>query len=97
MSKFRITCLVICGIALAVFSNAALAAQKVVVISGVSEANANKIGYPLIYGGINEIFKEAGIVPEYQWAELNALTDAAAKTAAGETAIAKQELSTPML
>lgn len=97
MSKIKITCLILCVLVFGLFANTAFAAKKVVVISGVSETNAKEIGYHMIYDGINESFKPAGIVPEYQWVNIDAMPDAAAKEAAGMAAVEKAKASKPDL
>lgn len=72
-----------------------LSEKKVVVISGTSKENAARIGYySLVYNGIDEGFKTAGIQPIYQWIKLGELPTDDAKEAAGKVAIAnamKQE------
>lgn len=74
-----------------------LSGKKVVVVSGVSKENAAKIGYNLVYDGINAGFKAAGIEPIYQWKEMDSLTTDEAKTAAGDEAIAAARAENPDL
>lgn len=74
-----------------------LSSKKVVVISGVSEASAEGIGYNLVYDGINEGFKAAGVKPVYQWVEMDSLPNDEAKEAAGKEAIAKARAENPDL
>ncbi len=74
-----------------------LSGKKVVVISGVSKENAPKIGYNLVYDGINEGFKTAGLSPIYQWVEMDSLTTDEDKAAAGKTAIEKSREHKPDL
>lgn len=71
--------------------------KKVVVISGVSKASAPGIGYNLIYEGINEVFKPAGIKPVFQWKEMDSLPTEEAKMAAGDEAIASLRAEKPDL
>ncbi len=97
MGKLKRIGLILCACALAAFSTAAFAAQKVVVISGVGEENAKEIGYHLIYGGINESFAAVGITPEYQWVDIDAMPDVASKEALAKEAIAKAKALNPDL
>ena len=97
MNQFKMACLVFCVFVMMVFSNTAFAAKKVVVISGISEANVKQVGYDLIYSGINEGFKPAGITPEYLWVDMDAIPEPAKKEAAGMATIAKAKAGNPDL
>lgn len=94
MSKFKLTCLVLCILAAGFFANTAFA-KKVVVVSGIDKASVTKVGYNLIYGGIDEVFKAAGVTTVYQWVNVDSLPDAASKEAAGKVAIAKIRAEKP--
>ena len=93
MKLFKSEWLAVGALVLALFTGNAMAdgiADKVVVvISGVSEASAGPIGYQMVYDGINEGFKAAGITPKYLWVEMDTLPDDAAKDAAGDAMLAK--------
>ncbi|MBU1194468.1 MAG: hypothetical protein KKE62_13480 [Proteobacteria bacterium] len=97
MSKIKIACLVVCVLALSFFANMAFAAKKVIVVAGVSEANGKEASYFLITGGINDSLKEAGIVPEYMWVDLDAVTDPAEKEKLSLTTVEKIKAATPDL
>lgn len=87
---------VFCVVAL-ILTGQAWAAKKVVVISGVNEQTAPKIGYNLVYDGIKEGFKQAGIDPVFQWVELDSLATEELKAAAGDAALAKAKALNPDL
>lgn len=91
MSKFRIGWLAaICLLTVALFSVNALAAGKVVVVSGVTEEGAKKIGtYLMVYEGINEVLGEKGIKPDYLYVGLDEAPDDAAKKEAGDKMVAE--------
>ncbi|MBR9981928.1 MAG: hypothetical protein KFF50_12950 [Desulfatitalea sp.] len=97
MKKKSIHLIVLCLSLFALFAGQAMAAQKVVVISGGSQQSAGAIGYHMVYEGMNNIFKGAGIVPEYQWIDWDKLDSDEAKSAAGAAALAKARTSNPDL
>jgi ABC-type uncharacterized transport system substrate-binding protein len=79
-------------------SGMAVAAKKVIVISGISETNARSVEtYLLVHEGIREGLMMQGIKPEFQYVELEAMATDALKTAAGVTAIATAKASHPDL
>lgn len=74
-----------------------LAKKKVLVISGVNKQSAERVGYNLVYNGINQGLRTVGITPVYQWADINSLMDDAVKTAAADEAIALAKAENPDL
>jgi ABC-type uncharacterized transport system substrate-binding protein len=74
-----------------------LSGKKVVVVSGCAKAINQDVLFHLIHAGIDEGFKPVGITPVYQWAEMTYLHDDAAKTKAGDEAIAKARAEKPDL
>ena len=72
------------------------AAQKVVVVSGVSKARAEEVGtYLAVYDGIEAALSEKGITPEFQYAELGAAPDKATKEKRGKEAAEKAMAADP--
>lgn len=95
MFKIKIACLVLCALALGFISSAAVAAQKVIVISGVSEINGKDAGYVQVTDGVNESLKAVGITPEYMWVDLDAVTDSAEKEKLSLATVEKVKAAAP--
>lgn len=75
----------------------AIAAQKVIVVSGVSETSAANAGtYQMVFDGIKEGLQTGGIVPEFQFVDLGVLSEAA-KESTGTEAAAKIVAAKPDL
>lgn len=74
----------------------ALAARRVVVLTGDTEANAKAVGnYKYEYEGIREGLKAQGIQPEFQYIKLESLATDAQKKAAADKEIARLRASKP--
>lgn len=73
----------------------AWAAQKVVVVSGVTEKNAVANGNQLVCEGIKETLKPADIVPDFLWVELDSLASDDLRAAAADTIIAEARAKKP--
>jgi len=98
MKRFKFVCLMACVVMVSLFAGNALAAKKVIVINGVTEAEAKKIGnYELVYSGIREGLATIGIEPEFQYLELDSLQSDEEKNAAGDKAIEKALAAKPDL
>lgn len=96
MKRSKIVGLIACIVMAVFFAGNTLAANKVVVITGVSEEGVKSIGsYGAINEGIAEGLATAGIVPEFQYIELDSLTSEEEKLAAGDKAIAKALAAKP--
>ncbi len=89
MSRFKITCLLVCVLTLGVFANTAFA-KKVAVVCGVAnEELGQEAGYTMVFDGIKESFQGTGNEIDYYWTGLSGIKDAAQKEAAGAEYIAK--------
>lgn len=98
MNSFKTILLIVCfSIVASLSGTAAFAAKKVVVISGASKQLAEDIGYGMVYNGINDGLKASGAQIVYQWVNLDAIKDPAAKAAAGKAAVAKAMAEKPDL
>jgi ABC-type uncharacterized transport system substrate-binding protein len=98
MKVFSKTCLMLCVLSLAVLAGKAMAAKKVVVVSGVTASTAARVGtYTPVYEGIKEGLKTQQIEPEFQYVELDTLENDEAKASAGIEAIAKIRAAKPDL
>lgn len=75
----------------------ALAAKTVVVMAGVTEAASVSTRTNMVYDGIKETLKPAGIVPAVIWTELDALATPELKVAAVDAALAKARAMKPDL
>ncbi len=88
MKDLKFVCLMACMLMVTLFAGNALAAKKVLVINGVTEAEAKRIGnYELVYNGIKEGLATVGIEPEFQYIELDSYKSDEEKNAAGDKAI----------
>ncbi|MCP4576686.1 MAG: hypothetical protein GY846_10435 [Deltaproteobacteria bacterium] len=97
MNKFKITCLFFCVLLVIGFSTAVMAAPKVLVVVGTSEAVALEASATFVFGGINDVLKQDGVVPEYMYINFNSMPDVAAKEEAGMAAVAKIKAMNPDL
>lgn len=98
MSKIKISCLFFSVLAaMTIFSTMAVAAPKVVVVSGTSKTVAFEGAGALIFGGINDVLKQDGIVPEYMYVDFEGTADVAAREEAGMAAVAKIKAINPDL
>ncbi|KJS29066.1 MAG: hypothetical protein VR64_21800 [Desulfatitalea sp. BRH_c12] len=98
MNCFRCTGWLVVIIAMVfVFAGNVSAAPKVVVVCGVGEANAARIGtFQPVFEGIKEGLKGANITPEYQFVELD-LDNDDVKRGVGISAVAKALAAKPDL
>ncbi|MDA8137642.1 MAG: ABC transporter substrate binding protein [Desulfobacteraceae bacterium] len=101
MKISKLTCLIISIVMLALLAGPAaaadLSAKKVVVVSGCAKAVNSAVGYNLVQDGISDTFKAVGITPVFLWADMTYQPDDAAKTKAGDAAIAAAMAEKPDL
>lgn len=97
MKKTRFKGVVLaCLVSVALIAAPALAAQKVMVLTGINKEKADVVGtYQLVYDGITEALKAKGITPEFQWADLDSQPDDAGKAALGQEWAAKIKAAKP--
>lgn len=88
----------ICVLMALLLAGPAVAAKKVIVISGVSEQSAKAVGnYLEVNDGIKEVLAGGNIVPEFWYEEIEKLADENAKAAKGKEVADKIKAAKPDL